>query len=500
MGVALRLESVSKHFGGVRALEDVSLELEAGQVLGLIGENGAGKSTLIKILNGVHRADGGRIFLGDEEVSFGSPAEALRAGIATVHQESSLVPNLSVATNLMLAHESASGNGSVWVSDRRTRREAEDLVKRTGFELPLDIPAAELSVAQRQLVEIARSLAMAATVLILDEPTAALSPDEVAVLFDAIRSIRDQGVPVIYVSHRLEEIPLICDRVMVLRNGQVAGEVPGSEATHDRLVPMMIGRDLQALFPEREGTAGDEVLEVVNLKTSDLKDISLTVRQGEIVGLVGALGGGQREAARAIVGVDDRSGGSVHVDGRPVHANDARAAIAVGVAYITGDRRDSTHPGLAIESNLALPWLQIDSRYGFVRGRSVRKRVEELIDVFRIRTTGPDQLMADLSGGNQQKILFARWAPLEPRLFVLDDPTLGVDIGSKSEIYQLLRELTAQGAGVLLVSSDIDEVIHTADRIVVMRHGAIVAEVAGATATEAEIVRLAHGFSTAETA
>jgi ABC-type sugar transport system ATPase subunit len=495
MVTALQLEAISKHFGGVQALIDVSLELEAGQVLGMVGENGAGKSTLIKILNGVHRADGGRILLGQEEVSFGSPAEALRAGVATVHQESSLVPNLDVAANLMLAHESASGNGSLLVSRRSTHKAAAALMDEVGFDLPLDAPAAELSVAQRQLVEIARALAMAATVLILDEPTAALSPDEVVVLFEAIRGIRGQGVPVIYVSHRLEEIPVICDRVAVLRNGRLVGQLEGAEATHDRLVPLMIGRDIQTLYPERDGTPGDEVLEVSDLRASGLKDVSITVRQGEIVGLVGALGGGQRDAARAIVGVDPRSGGTVRVDGRPVRANNPRAAIALGVAYVTGDRRDSTHPGLAIESNLSLPWLWTDSRFGVVRAGAVRKRVEELIDTFRIRTTGPDQLMVDLSGGNQQKVLFARWAPLEPRLFVLDDPTLGVDIGSKSEVYQLLREFTAAGAGVLLVTSDLEEVIHTADRIIVMRRGAIAAEIPGESATEAEIVRIAHGFT-----
>jgi ABC-type sugar transport system ATPase subunit len=500
MATALQLEAVSKHFGGVQALIDVSLELEAGRVLGMVGENGAGKSTLIKILNGVHRADGGRIVLAGEEVSFGTPAEALRAGVATVHQESSLVPNLDVAANLMLAHESASGNGSLLVSHRGTHKAARTLMDQTGFELPLETEAADLSVAQRQLVEIARALAMAATVLILDEPTAALSPDEVEVLFDAIRDIRNQGVPVIYVSHRLEEIPVICDSVAILRNGRLVGQLEGTEATHDQLVPLMIGRDIQTLYPDRDGSPGDEVLAVRDLRAPGLKDVSITVRQGEIVGLVGALGGGQREAARAIVGVDQRSSGTVELDGHAIRANDPRAAIAVGVAYVTGDRRDSTHPGLAIESNLSLPWLWTDSRFGVVRAGAVRRRVQELIDTFRIRTTGPEQLMVDLSGGNQQKVLFARWAPLSPRLFVLDDPTLGVDIGSKSEVYQLLREFTSEGAGVLLVTSDLEEVIHTADRIIVMRHGAIAAEIPGDTATEAQIVRIAHGFEAADAA
>ncbi len=500
MATALQLESVSKHFGGVRALDGVSLRLDEGRVLGLVGENGAGKSTLIKILNGVHRADGGRILLRDREVSFGSPAEALRAGVATVHQESSLVPNLDVAANLMLAHESASGTGGLLVSHRSTHKAAKALVEKTGFDIPLETPAAELSVAQRQLVEIARALAMAATVLILDEPSAALSPDEVEVLFDAIRDIRGRGVPVIYVSHRLEEIPVICDNVAVLRNGQLAGELAGTQATHDRLVPLMIGRDIQTLYPDRQGSPGDTVLQVSGLKAPGISDVSLTIRQGEIVGLVGALGAGQREVARAIVGVDQRIAGSVTVDGRLIRANDPRAAIAQRVAYVTGDRRDSTHPGLAIESNLSLPWLWTDSRWGVVRASAVRRRVEGLIDAFGIRTTGAEQLMVDLSGGNQQKVLFARWAPLEPRLFVLDDPTLGVDIGSKSEVYQLLREFTAAGAAVLLVSSDLEEVIHTADRIIVMRRGAIASEIPGETATEAQIVRIAHGFSVSDAA
>ncbi len=500
MATALRLDSLSKHFGGVRALSDVSLRLESGQVLGLIGENGAGKSTLIKILNGVQRADGGSIVLDGKEVSFGSPAEALRAGVATVHQESSLVPNLDVAANLMLAHESASGNGSLLVSQRSTHRAARALMDKTGFDIALDTPAADLSVAQRQLVEIARALAMAATVLILDEPTAALSPDEVEVLFGAIRDIRGQGVPVIYVSHRLEEIPIICDRVAVLRNGQLVGELDGAEATHDRLVPMMLGRDVETLYPDRDSAPGQTVLEVNDLRAPGFKDISLDIRKGEIVGLVGALGAGQREVARAIVGVDQRAAGAVLVDGHPVRANDPRAAIDLGVAYVTGDRRDSTHPGLAIELNLSLPWLWTGSKWGVVRTREVRKRVEGLIDTFSIRTTGPEQLMVDLSGGNQQKVLFARWAPLAPRLFVLDDPTLGVDIGSKSEVYQLLRHFTSEGAAVLLVTSDLEEVIHTADRIVVMRHGSIAAEIAGETATEAEIVRIAHGFAAADAA
>ena len=482
----LEVRGVSKGFDGVPVLRDVSLRAHAGEVLALLGENGAGKSTLLKTVFGVHTADRGEVLVEGERVRFAGPADALRRGIAMVHQELSLVPQMSAVQNIVLGRERSRAGVIDW---RHARAEADRALASLGFTGRPDVPVRELSVGQQQFVELARALTTRARLIILDEPTAALTTQESTLLFDVIRRLREGGVGLIYVSHRLAEVMELADRVTVLRDGEVAGSLPRDEVRGERdLVRLMVGRNLDALgVPPTGGKPGEEALRVRGLTVPGvLHDVSLTVRRGEVVGLAGMVGAGRTELGRAVFGAD-RSEGEVWVLGRRLRRHSPRDAIRAGVALLPEDRKSQ---GLVLHMSTASNVTLVDppARRGLLRRRRQRALAAETLAPLnaRVPVAGP---VRQLSGGTQQKVVLARWLLTHSEVFVFDEPTRGIDVAAKGEIHALMRRLADEGRAVLMISSDLPEVLHMSDRVLVMRRGRIVASLDRAEATEEEVVR-----------
>jgi ribose transport system ATP-binding protein len=479
---------VWKAFPGVQALRGASFQGYAGRIHGLIGENGAGKSTLMRVVAGIYQLDRGQIRLEGVEVRHSDPDSAHRAGISMVHQDTRLAPDLDATKNVWLGHEPAGLLGII--SPARLTSEAARLL--AAFNLPIDLgtPVRNLSAAQRQAVEIARALSRNAKVLILDEPTAALNVREVERLFGVLRDLRATGVCIVFVSHRLPEVLEITDTITVMKDGEVVGTLPTGEATEADLVRMMVGRPVNVVFPERTQNPGEPVLEVSGLSShGTFEDISFTVRRGEIVGIGGIEGNGQRELVRSIFGVGRIDAGTVKVGGREVRVRSPRRAVSSGIAYVSNDRRgESLMLQLSVRENAALPTIERRARFGFVRGAAERVAVADVIQEYGVRTPSAETLIEGLSGGNQQKVAVGRWTLSDVRVAILDEPTQGVDVRSKLELYERVRRLAASGVAVVLLSSDLIEMIGLADRILVISHGRIVREVAGSEATEEMIV------------
>lgn len=489
----LQINGLSKHFDIVQALTDVSFDLHGGEVLALMGENGAGKSTLLKILAGDYRADAGTIAMDGTAVHFSSPGDARAAGIRVISQEPEIVPGVSVAENLFLGDLPRRGFGFVRGRDLMAR--ARDTLVRFGFADVLD-PAAlgeSLSPAQRQLVEIVRALAAETRVLALDEPTSSLTDEEAERLFALIERLREQGIAIIYVSHRMREIARVAGRVVILRDGHLVADAPMAELTQDDIVRLMVGRSLQDVLHRQRAVRDEVVLEVSHLRTAmHPAGIDLTVRAGEVVALAGLIGAGRSELARAIFGDFKRLGGEVRVSGKLVPPNDPGAAIDSGVALAPEDRKRMALVLMrSVLENTTLPILGHLSRAGFVNARLERAIGQEYVDRLRIRTPSLEQEVGKLSGGNQQKVVIARWLATTPRVLILDEPTRGIDVGAKAEIYALIDELAATGMAVLLISSELPEVLGLADRILVMQNGRITGEVTADVATERAIMELA---------
>ncbi|MBC2878606.1 MULTISPECIES: sugar ABC transporter ATP-binding protein [Streptomyces] len=479
----LRVEGVTKAFPGVKALDGVDLRLLAGEVHVLLGENGAGKSTLIKMLAGAHRPDAGRVLVDGREAAIRSAQDAERLGIATIHQEFNLVPGLTVAENVFLGRQPRTRLGLV---DRRTMNErAARLLDRVRLRVPPTAPVAGLGIAALQMVEIAKALSLDARVLIMDEPTAVLTSEEVATLFGIVRELRDSGVGIVFITHHLEEIAALGDRVTVLRDGRSVAEVPAS-TPEDELIRLMVGRDITEQYPRRRTPPGAPLLRVRGLTrrgadgAPGFEDVGLEVRAGEVVGLAGLVGAGRTEVARAVFGVDRYTAGSVEVDGRVLRPGDVRAAMRAGVGLVPEDRKAQ---GLLLDAplhdNLTLARLDRDTRAGFVDRRAQRREAADMAARLKVRMSGLEQPARTLSGGNQQKIVIGKWLLAGVRLLILDEPTRGVDVGAKVEIYRLVNELTAAGCGVLMVSSDLPEVLGMSDRVLVMARGRVAGEVPG---------------------
>ncbi len=484
----LALSNVSKAFPGVRALDGVSLTVEAGEIHALVGENGAGKSTLIKILGGAYVPDEGTVLLDGEPLPRGDPLAVARRGVRIIWQELALVPELTVAANVFLGRE----QGGWRLARRDMERETQRVLDEIGADVRATGKVASLSVAERQMVEVARALHGEVRVLVLDEPTSSLPSADAARLLDIVRGLAKRGIGVVYVSHRLEEVFALADRITVLRDGRVTGSTPASQLDRAGLIRLMVGRDLADEFPRRTATPGEPVLEVRGLASPGrIANVDLTVRRGEIVGLTGLVGSGRTSVGLALYGAIP-SRGTVRLDGRDVRIRSPSDALGAGVAYITEDRKAAgIFPALDVATNVTIATLPMFSRLGVLdRGRE-RAAATEAASDFDVRSTGLGQRAGTLSGGNQQKLLLARFLLEERKLLILDEPTRGVDVGAKSEIYALIDRLTKDGLGILFISSELPELLGMADRIVVMRDGRTVGELARGEATEVGIMDLA---------
>ena len=483
----LSMEGIAKAYPGVQALAGVDLELARGEVLALLGENGAGKSTLMKILGGAVRPDGGRILVDGVACSIRSPQDALRAGIAVIHQEFTLVPALGAAENVFLGQELTRGWRPLGLVDRTAqRRRATDLLTRLGGHFDPRLPCRSLSVAGQQLVEIAKALASGARILVMDEPSAALSTPEVAALHDVIRDLRRQGVGIVYVSHRLEEIAAVCDRVTVLRDGRNVGAARVADVGRGDLIRLMVGRELTDEFPPRLRRPGEPRLVVDGLSRGRaVRDVSFSARRGEILALTGLVGSGRTEVLRLLFGADRRAAGTVRLDGRAVAITRPRDAIAAGIGLLPEDRKlQGLVLGMSVQENFALPNLARLSRAGFVRRGAVRRECGDYVARLGIRAPRQETVVRGLSGGNQQKMVLAKWLARRCEVLLFDEPTRGVDVGAKVEIYRLMNDQVAAGKTVIMVSSDLPEVLGMADRILVMHDGRItgtIDDVPGAT-------------------
>ncbi len=490
----LEMRGIRKVFPGVVALDHVDFELRAGEVHVLLGENGAGKSTLMKILSGAYRKDAGDILLDGHAVAIASPRDAQSLGIATIYQELSLVPQLTVAENILLGHEPSRAG----VIDRRALREAaRRCLEEVGLSIDPDRRVDRLGVAAQQMVEVAKALFRRARVLVMDEPTSALTAREIERLFSMIRRVTAGGVGVVYISHRMRELAEIGTRVTVLRDGRGMGTFRLADVAFDALIRLMANREVRDHFPRRRCTPGDELLRLEHVSgPSGVDDVSLSVRRGEIVGLAGLLGAGRTELARIIFGADPPSRGRVIVGGRHLTARTPREAIAAGIGFLPEDRkRQGLVLTLSVSENISLPNLPRWSRLGIVSERQERRAAERWVADLRIKTPGVDERVVRLSGGTQQKVVLARWLAADARLLVMDEPTRGVDVGAKIEIYELMNRLTDAGAGILMISSELPEVLGMSDRIYVMRRGRIEASFDAANATEARVLQAALGLA-----
>lgn len=485
-----RVEHVSKSFGGVHALRDVQFSVFAGEVHALLGENGAGKSTLIKIMTGVHQPDSGSLLLDDAPVQFANTRAAQALGIAAIYQEPSLFPDLDVAENILIGRQPMRGGRVDW---KAMHQQASDLLQRLGLSISSRTKARDLSVAQQQLVEIARALSINAKVLIMDEPTSSLTLGEVAELFNIVRQLRESGTAIVFISHRLEELFAVADRVTTLRDGTYIGTRPMAAVTTSELIQMMVGRDLHDLFPKQTVQAGDVVLDVQALSVAGrFKDVSFQVRSGEIVGMAGLIGAGRTNVAQALFGVEPATSGTITLDGSPVQITSPQQALQLGIGYVPEDRKEhGLVLDMSIADNITLPLLKQFSRAGWVDTRQERSTAAASAQQLEVKMASLSQKVGQLSGGNQQKVVLAKWLGTQPRLLILDEPTRGIDVGTKAAVHQLMSSLAAEGMAILMISSELPEILGMSDRILVMREGRITAHFERAEANQERLMAAA---------
>jgi ribose transport system ATP-binding protein len=491
----LRTEGISKSFPGVQALDNVDFEVYPGEILGFVGENGAGKSTLVKILSGVYQKDQGTIWLNGNEVTPRSPQESQNLGISTIYQELALVPHLTVAENIYLNREPRRVPAIGMVDFRKMNRQAEEILHDLGADVPVNRQVRELPVAAQQMVEIAQAVSQNAGLIQMDEPTSALSSKEVDALFALMRRLKEKGVPVVFISHRLEEILQVVDRIIVMRDGRRVGTLPISEASEEKIIRLMVGRDV-GLFPKEDADVGERVLEVRNLSGDGVRDVSFALRKGEILGLAGLVGAGRTDLARLICGVDRLSDGEILVDGESVKIGSPADAVRYGIGWVPEDRKQH---GLIlrmdVKENITMPILKrISNMLAAVQTKKETEIAGHYVEALSIVTPSLSQAVNNLSGGNQQKVVLAKWLSSEPKALIMDEPTRGVDVGAKAEFHALMSHLAQQGMGILMISSEMPEIIGMSDRVIVMCQGRVTGEFDRGEMTQEEIMICATKF------
>ncbi|HEX6288370.1 MAG TPA: sugar ABC transporter ATP-binding protein [Herpetosiphonaceae bacterium] len=486
----LQVHHLSKSFGGVHALKDVQFELRAGEIHALLGENGAGKSTMIKLMTGIYQPDAGEIVFDGQPVHFANTHEAQAQGIVAIYQEPSLFPDLDIAENIFVGRQPTRRGRIDW---QRMYTEAAELLRRLGVSLDPRTKARALSVAQMQLVEIARAISIKTRVLIMDEPTSSLTLGEIEELFVIVRQLRAQGTSIIFISHHLEELFALCDRVTILRDGTYVGTREMGAITTDGLIQMMVGRTLNELFPKQDVPPGDVVLEVEGLTVpGNFADVSFSLRRGEILGMAGLIGAGRTEVARALFGVDRATAGTIKLDGKPVTIASPQAAMALGIGYVPEDRKlHGLVLGMSIADNITLPELSSFARIGWLDTRREQAAAEESAKQLEVKMRSVEQPVGELSGGNQQKVVLAKWLGTRPRVLILDEPTRGIDVGTKAAVHRLMSSLAAQGMAILMISSELPEVLGMSDRILVMREGRVTGHFSRAEATQEALMAAA---------
>jgi ribose transport system ATP-binding protein len=490
----LEMRGISRRFPGVVALDAVDFHIARGEVVALVGENGAGKSTLMKILGGVHQPDAGEIKLDGQPVKIQNVNDALRRGIAFIHQELNVLDNLEVAANVFLGREPRNALGLI--DRKKIHDDTAPLLQRLGLPVSTHTRLDQLPIAQQQMVEIAKALSLNARLIIMDEPTSSLTLSETRRLLELVCELAEQGVSIIYISHRLGEIDECADRVIVLRDGRNAGELTHDEATHDRLVNLMVGRDIKSFYVPPEAKEAPGYFQARNISSSlhPGKTVSFDAARGEILGLAGLVGAGRSEMAKALVGLDHSPARQISLDGKSISINTPRDAIDHGIYLVPENRRTE---GLVVEmsvrENVSLPSLRQLSRGGLIQRKRERDVARRQVDSLQVKTPGIESLVLNLSGGNQQKLVLAKWLAMNPRVMILDEPTRGIDVGAKAEIYRLMRALAGQGTVILMISSDMEEVLNVSDRIAVMHEGEITGVLDRADCNEQNVMQLAVG-------
>ncbi|MEH6956382.1 sugar ABC transporter ATP-binding protein [Neobacillus drentensis] len=490
----IEMKGISKAFSGNRVLDQVDFQLLRGEIHALMGENGAGKSTLIKILTGIYERDAGKVFIKGKEVHFKNPKEAEQMGIAVIHQELNIIPYLTVYENMFLGKELTVGKFGI-TRDKEMKKKTKEYLDRLGIEIDPNMEAGNLSVGQQQMIEIARAVAANTEVLIMDEPTAALTDREIEALFKVIDSLKKQGVGIVYISHRMEEIFQICDRISVLRDGQFIDSKEVAKTNFDEIVKLMVGRQLGERFPERNTKIGQERFKVENLTSKgSFENISFSIHQGEIVGVAGLMGAGRSEIMQAIFGYRALDGGKMFIDGKEVTIKSPYEAIKAGIAFVTEDRKSQgLILDLSVRENLSITTLDKISNKSVVSSKTEISLVDEMIEKLHVKTSGREISVKSLSGGNQQKIVIGKWLGIHPKILILDEPTRGVDVGAKKEIYQLMNDLTKQGVSIIMVSSELPEILGMSDRVLVIHEGKLANVLNKSEATQENIMQSATG-------